>query len=264
MMMKMALIGALCVLVVAGIGSADWDPPDGHKMHFPQTPKMVGGWDVKASYYRMLADDWQCSKSGLVTDIHVWVSYMDDLYFVPDKVHTAIWSDDPVGDSGIVGEDPTNTYSKPLDQLWHKDWVPPEFSIRYWDEGPQGWYDPQFDIVDPQPPLDPALNPDHRNVYQINMFLDPLQEEVFSQVEGTIYWLEFSVPEPIEGNIGWKQSDRPFQDDAVWRPEANENWEELYDPFTGESMDLAFVITPEPTTVGLMLFGLFALLRRKR
>jgi hypothetical protein len=36
--------------------------------------------------------------------------------------------------------------------------------------------------------------------------------------------------------------------DAVWRI-LGEEWNELIDPITSESMDLAFVITPEPATV---------------
>ena len=33
-------------------------------------------------------------------------------------------------------------------------------------------------------------------------------------------------------------------------------WAELRDPFTGESLDLSFVITPEPASLALMALGL--------
>ena len=37
----------------------DWDEGDGHKMHYPQLPK-VGGFDVAFNQGR-LADDWKCN-----------------------------------------------------------------------------------------------------------------------------------------------------------------------------------------------------------
>ena len=44
------------------------------------------------------------------------------------------------------------------------------------------------------------------------------------------------------------------------------NWQELWDPRTdipAVSLDMAFVITPEPATLGLLLLGGLALLLRK-
>ena len=53
---------------------ADWDPGDGHKMHFPQLPDEEG-WDVNATFPKVLADDWTCSGTGWVEDIHFWGSW---------------------------------------------------------------------------------------------------------------------------------------------------------------------------------------------
>ncbi|MCJ7578787.1 MAG: hypothetical protein MUO91_10085, partial [candidate division Zixibacteria bacterium] len=47
-----------------------------HKMHFPQLPDLEG-WDVYAVYPKTLADDWKCSATGPVTDIHFWGSWKD-------------------------------------------------------------------------------------------------------------------------------------------------------------------------------------------
>jgi hypothetical protein len=47
-----------------------------HKMHFPQLPDLEG-WDVYAVYPKTLADDWQCSETGEVLDIHFWGSWRD-------------------------------------------------------------------------------------------------------------------------------------------------------------------------------------------
>ena len=65
---------------------------------------------------------------------------------------------------------------------------------------------------------------------------------------------------------GWKTSQNHWNDDAVW-PSVSAlqvTWHELRDPITQESLDLAFVITAEPATLGLLLLGGLALLRRRR
>lgn len=70
------LIVAVCL--IAPLAWADWIPSDGHKMHYPQLPD-PSGWDVNAMvdqvFARKLADDWRCSESGPVKDIHFWGSY---------------------------------------------------------------------------------------------------------------------------------------------------------------------------------------------
>jgi len=79
---------------------ADWDPGDGHKMHFPQMPD-PNGWDVNMTYqpdvepFRILADDWMCSETGPVTDIHFWGSWEDDFVGIIEWIDVGIWSDIP-------------------------------------------------------------------------------------------------------------------------------------------------------------------------
>ncbi len=250
--MRWAAILAV-VALAAGSALADWNIGDDHKMHYPQLPKVVGGWDVMSSYYVFLADDWQCSETGYVNDIHTWVSFKGDVAFDPTTVHLAIWSDDPVGDSGVVGEDIDNTFSKPLEQLWHGDKTGGDWTMRDWGEGDQGW----FDARDPQ---EYTLS-DHQDVYQMNFLFN--DADAFWQEKDTIYWLEFTIQQPVEVNIGWKESEDHFMDDATWRTLDGE-WNELVDPISGESMDLAFVITPEPATMSLLAIGGLALIRRRR
>jgi hypothetical protein len=55
-----------------------WQPEDGHKMHYPQLPDETG-WDVNGSLPLILADDWQCSETGPVKDIHWWGSWKDGI-----------------------------------------------------------------------------------------------------------------------------------------------------------------------------------------
>ena len=258
------MLGVVLLLSAISLsGFADWVPSDGHKMHYPQMPKVDGGWDVMSQYYVTLADDWQCSESGYVNDIHTWISFKDDQVFDFNTIHLAIYADDPVGDSGIPGEDPNNDYSKPLgapitDALWHGDVNAGGWDMVLWDQGDQGWYDPRF-------PND-AIPNDHQNVYQLNFLFD--DTNAFWQDQGTVYWLEFSIQDPNEiyetRRVGWKQSDTNFLDAAVWRDTLGGDWQKLVDP-AGDDIDLAFVITPEPTTMSMVALasGLAVFIRRR-
>ena len=127
--------------------------------------------------------------------------------------------------------------------------------MNHWGDGLQGWYEPLTGEV---------LEDDHWGVWQYNFedISDP-----FIQVEGETYWLEISMRlHPTStAKWGWKSSVDHWNDDAVWGwGEPDTYWEgELYEPpdFT-QSLDLAFVITPEPTSLGLLALGGLALLRR--
>ena len=71
--------------------------------------------------------------------------------------------------------------------------------------------------------------------------------EPFYQEVGTVYWLgicadvETVYPDPPLW--GWKTSLDHWNDDATWSIfEPPFIWNELYDPVTGLSLDMAFVI----------------------
>jgi len=207
---------ALFIVYAAVPVVADWWPGDDHKMHFPQTPK-PGGWDVEFAASR-LADDWICSETGAVTDIHFWISWMEDMVQPIDDIRIGIWSNVPVGPHG---------FSVPGQLLWERIFTPDDFIIIEWEPDLQGWYDPSSGFW--------ALE-NHVRRYQVNIenISDP-----FIQEEGTIYWLEIDFgPLPF---VGWKETDQHWNDDAVfWY---SPNWWALTDPIEGTSIDLAFVIT---------------------
>lgn len=254
---KKRVLGIMVVVAMLAVPAlADWDVGDPDKMHFPQLPKVNGGWDVMSSYYVFLADDFECSETGFINDIHTWVSFKNDAAFIPDTVHLAIWSDDAVGDGGLPGEEIDNTFSKPLEPLWHGD--SDTWDTRLWDTGPQGW----FDARDPNGTMVEPVVPDHQQVWQMNFLFD--DAEAFWQEKDTIYWLEFTIQTPVEENIGWKESEDHFNDGAVWRTLAEPEWNELLDPIAGTPMDMAFVITPEPATMSLLGIGMIGMLIRKR
>lgn len=247
----------LC-MAIALPALADWDPADGHKMHYPQMPDPFG-WDVNITRVpgvvpqRVVADDWMCSETGPVTDIHFWGSWRQDLKGLVEWIDVTIYSDVPVGQG-------TLPYSHPGQQLWFQSFHPGEFTERYWGSGDQGWLDPYYQQ---------AIRPDHMGIWQYNITGINVPG-AFDQVEGTIYWLAISVRldpvSPAGVQFGWKTSIDHWNDDATWvnlPPAGAIPWEELRDPYTGQSLDMAFVITPEPVSLLLLVLGTLMLCRRR-
>ncbi len=236
---------------------ADWFTGDDHKMHFPQMPDL-NGWDVDVTS-TWIYDDWQCSETGPVSDVHLWASWKEDNIVAITDLEVEIWSDVP------LGSDPNRTYSHPGNRIWSSGILDSShFQVIDWPEsGDQGWY---------APTTGQWARPDHQSIQQVNITIpDP-----FLQEEGTTYWLGVHLipangePQPM---VGWKTSQDHFQDDAIYYDEELQNpdtgllgdWAELFDPQTGESLDMAFVITPEPQSSALAALGFGLLcLRRKR
>ena len=78
MMISVAVTFALAL--AAGPAAAYWDVSMPHKMHFPQLPDPFG-WDVHFEDY-YVADDFECSESGPLRDIHFWISNRK-FFFLP-------------------------------------------------------------------------------------------------------------------------------------------------------------------------------------
>ncbi|MBX3426188.1 MAG: hypothetical protein KF688_10950 [Pirellulales bacterium] len=235
-----ATFGGVVLLCAAPVG-ADWRPGDSHKMHFPQLPDPFG-WDVEiVTPQHEIADDWRCSQTGPVSDIHFWYSVAQGLETRIDHVLATIYADDRTG-----------PFSKPGHVLWSRnfDLAAGEFKVvRDYGTGLQGFADPQ------QPIWTPA---DHATFHQINIenIVDPFRQEL-----DTIYWLGLSVAWDVspQSPVGWKTTLNPFADTAVFRPLLpGLPWAPL-DPQYGapRPLDMAFVITgvPEPATGGLALLG---------
>jgi len=94
----------------------------------------------------------------------------------------------------------------------------------------QGWLSPANDAY---------TEDDHDLWYQLNV---TNITEPFIQKEGTIYWLVIDFGDDFQG-IGWKETDRGFEDNAVWMSPFGV-WKELFDPSGAvpSPIDLAFVV----------------------
>lgn len=236
--------GGLMLAMTSTRVLADWNPGDPHKMHYPQLPDPTG-WDVDVTT-DFIFDDWMCGGSGPVSDIHFWASSKNDMGGLLERIIVEIWSDVPVGD-------PSNQlpYSHPGGKLWDYTFFPPDWTVRGPDSGGvQGWYSPEEGSFMPN---------NHLNYYQFNFqnIVNP-----FYQDEGTVYWLGIHMV-PLSAQDapwGWKTSLDHWNDDATYYLGG---WNELMDPLNFMSLDMAFVITPEPATFAFLFMGGALLLKRR-
>lgn len=239
------VLSILMIACIAIPALGDWDPGDPYKMHYPQLPDPYG-WDVEI-FRSPIADDWQCIESGPVTDIHFWISWAGDLIGRIDWLNVAIYEDVPVGIAN---------YSHPGDLIAARTYDATQFTVRNYGTGDQGFYDPDGDWA-PR---------DHLLFQQVNIVdKDPL----FYQQRDKIYWLAISADwDGIQSPVGWKTTLDYFNDGAVYLTAAG-GWAPLYDPALlqqgfEQTLELAFVITPEPASLLIMGFGGLMLLRKRR
>ncbi len=240
-------VGAL--LLLTATARADWNPGDPAK--WVQHPDF-SGWDV-GGFTRStrsgwtsssIADDFLCTESGEITDIHLWTSWRDDLedWGSIENIHLGIHSDNPSGPNG---------WSQPDQLLWEMDIQ--DLDYRLYGAGDQGWYNPQGGVV---------LSNNHQNIWQINIM--DIQNP-FVQEEGTIYWLDVRIDGPLGGtaNLGWKTSRDHWNDVAVFN-HSTVGWWVLHDPISEEPLDMAFVMVPEPNAIIMILVagGGFVFVRR--
>jgi len=240
---------AVAVLALGVPAAADWVEEDGHKMHFPQFPD-PNGWDVNV-VSDIIHDDFRCSATGPIDDIHLWVSWRGDLSSPISWVDMAFLPDVPADESATGFSHPGEMmYGDPL---WMRRFYPGEWTEVPAGTGDQGWYTPSTSVVNPS---------DHIEYYQLN-FEDI--SEPFTQTKDTIYWLAVHMgPEDPNTAVGWKTTQNPWNDTAAWYPSSVTGWQELKIPGTGELLDMAFVITPEPATLALMGLGLAGLAAARR
>ena len=77
MSQKAVLFSLAALLILAVPAWADWDPSQPFKwVQFPDLS--ATGIDVNASNEFILADDFECTQPGPLTDIHLWGSWLYD------------------------------------------------------------------------------------------------------------------------------------------------------------------------------------------
>ena len=208
------------------------------------------GIDIRVDGLRTIADDFLCTETAHITDVHLWGSKWKDAPEgeppVIKVVHLSIHSDDPVGPGG---SDPENRYSKPDELLWRGEFGPDDFTLKYVAtvDGGEWWWDVRE--KDPIPAGDTEV---WRVDIQIPRDRAFLQEG--SEDKPIVYWLDVRVETEEGFTFGWKTRRWPehFNDDAVifLGSELPPFWQELryppphpYHDLEKNSIDMAFAIT---------------------
>ena len=114
-----AVLAGVMFLAGALPGWAQPCCPDNGGVKYLQPPDLVNGVDVNATfsptdpidnYHWVLADDFPCTNSGPITDIHLWGSWLNDQVDANAVFTLAIWSDAPTSAA--------NQFSHPDQLLW--------------------------------------------------------------------------------------------------------------------------------------------------
>jgi len=215
------------------------------------------GMDVDAMKLspHLLADDFLCTRTGAITNIVIWGSWMNDL--LPfDNPNNVIFSLSFHADVPAGVEAP---WSMPGETLWVMDFAPGTFQSRIeMDNLTEGWYMPSSGLWIPIA--------DHvcwRYEFPVNLANAFVQTG--SVARPIVYWLDVQAFPLDQGlsRFGWKTSQEHWNDDACWAPAVetyNGYWWEMRYPqgheLQGQSIDLAFALsgTSEPEQ-GLYDFG---------
>ncbi|MCK4357548.1 MAG: hypothetical protein KAW92_02155, partial [Candidatus Cloacimonetes bacterium] len=193
----------------------------------------------------ILADDFLCTQTGYITDIHFWGSWFNDMLpyeECPEAVEFTISIH-----ADIPANPPDQPYSMPGEPLWMRTFIPYYENVEWLTDAIEDWYDPATEFF---------YDDNHYLCFKYNFYLQP--EDYFYQ-EGTIdepvvYWLDIQAVPLDDSNpdirFGWKTSLDHWNDDAVWaigEEPCPGLWNELRypmgHPFCPESIDLAFELT---------------------
>ncbi len=207
----------------------------------------------------ILADDYLCTHSGPVTDIHIWGSWFQDyLPYQEDPRAVTFTLSFHTDIPGIPG---TPEFSRPGEVLWSRTFGPGEFEFEPVPVSlEEGWMNPPDDYV----------FPGDWTCWLYKFHVDPHMafHQEGDEAVPVVYWLDVqALPLDEMANFGWKTTMDHWNDDAVWgagiEPYTGP-WNELIYPpqhqLAGSSIDLAFALyedlitgVPEiPSGMGLL------------
>ncbi|GEM_PF-1540269 len=197
------------------------------------------GIDIKVDDGLILADDWLCTETSWLTDVHFWASWLNDEDWEIGNIHLSVHEDIP---AGVVAP-----YSMPGTEVWSYDTIDFDAAVvATVDEPGEFWWDPRM--------TDPSGF--DQMVWQYDIIIPGSKAFLQTGSSGTkVYWLDIAVEK--EGApaymLGWKTrdiNDGHFNDDAVWSEDGGISWNELtypyWHPYEGQSIDMAFELTFAP------------------
>jgi hypothetical protein len=237
---------------------ADW--PNEHPTKYHQPPDLTpAGYNVFAAtgpgspaapgQPLVLADDFPCTQTGPITDIHIWASWLGDsaaLNIAPIPITLGIWSDVPAS--------PGAATSHPGVLLWSQTFLPGGALPGHYKIAPKGFAPSPF--WDPDPPPAGNIMGNDSILWQYNFYADPANAFVQqgTATAPTNYWLSVSTGTNT-ATFGWRVSAAHYNDNSVFGhldPSGTtplNDWQPMFDPKDpAQRLDLAFAITTTPQT----------------
>jgi HYR domain. len=230
------LLAVFCLVIIgAGPVQAQTSPcPETNVLKFVQFPRTDGGYDVWDSGPFALADDFICTNTGPITDIHLWASWLNDVVDFNTTFWLGIYDDVPAVTNG-----PVLIPSRPGTNLvWQQYFFPGQYSQSQVAGGIGNFYNPE-----PPGILGNEVKTYYYCFYPTN---PPVQTGTASQPK--IYWLSvYAMPSQGTGLMfGWKSAQFRQFDISTRTPWAGvapitTDWRPNYD-LNNIGLDLAFKI----------------------
>ncbi len=193
------------VVMNANFGWRQPWPVPGNVVKFRQNPDTIRGMDVLDSWLTnngpatLLADDFICTRTGPVTDIHLWGSWLNNLVDYWPTFWVGIWSDVPRSN---------NIPSHPGQLLWWQQFSPGQYRASLHQKGPVE----QF--LDPNAP--PIILGVDNQIWKYDFFPQKPFRQLGSPQLPRVYWLSV-VTKTAPGRVfGWKTTPDHYNDFAVY------------------------------------------------
>ena len=200
----------LLLLIAAGAAGQTQPCPEANGVKYVQwpdtTPNGVDVWNSSTfppgvtDGPWLLADDFVCTNTGPITDIHLWGSWLNN-QIVPNTITfwVGLFDDVPAG--------PGNPFSRPGQLLWEECFAPGSYSEL---PGPTG----QETFLDPGPPT--TVGTDQQIWYYCFYPTNP-PTQYGSSSHPTNYWLAVYAQMPAAGGgyFGWKTTTNVQHDVSV-------------------------------------------------
>jgi hypothetical protein len=215
-------------------------PPSAKWVQYPDLQSGLG-LDVNATSpnaangLTTLADDFQCTVAGPITNIQVWGSFYNDLAPGANTFVVSIWSDSAPSTAG---------FSQPFQRLWSQTYGPGDYTYANAGTGTEHFFDEFTGLLSPE-----------TKVWLYNFDLFPTNP-FCQQGQGKIYWLSVASLSPPAAFLqwGWKTSTNHLFDAGVYGkvdPVSGNllvGWQPLSNPLlpTPTPIDFAFRISSGP------------------
>ena len=234
---------ASILLLAATPVRADW--PNTNATKWVQYPDLSFGVDFAATQPLILAEDFQCTDPGPITDIHIWAAWVGNTPDPNTVVTLGIWTDVPAIPGG--------PFSHPGRLLWSQAFGPGQYAVRPWMTAPEIFWNP-----------DTGFQGSDNLIFQYNFYpTTPFVQQGSANAPQT-YWLSVTAAQTT-AMFGWKTSTNQWSDVAVYGHvqggTALGDWQRTYDPRTQAPLSFAFALTTTNTSGPTMTLPVYPVIQ---